>query len=226
MIIWTWTFSTIFILTLVCFIKHWMIWLLLPPMTHVTCCTIFTASQIIIYHMLSLPIYTWYWLIWIYRWIPSIILPIMRIYTLIFFMFSQVKDTKLCFVIKHVKVLILKIVMNQFGLDLFLTMSICTELFIWTFRDRIWPMCTKTFTIILWMILFLDWWMSLCTLVTRWTFLPLFYVWTHISWIEISRSTTILFIMIIDAQLMIMFDSDIAWRDFEYIKIQLLLFNI
>lgn len=158
-----------------------MIRLLLPPMTHVTSCPIFASCQIVINHVLCLPIYTRYRLIRVNRWIPSIILPIMRINTLILLMFSQVQNTKFCLVIEHIKVFILDIVMNQFGLDLLLTMGICAELLIRTLGDRIRPMCTKAFSIILWMVLFFNWRMGLCTLITRWTLLSFLYVRTYVS---------------------------------------------
>ena len=225
MVIWTWTLTAVFILTLVRFIEHRVIRLLFPPMAHVTRSPILTTCQIVINHMLGLPIYAWYRLIWINRRIPTIILPIMCIYTLIFFVFCQIKNTEFRFIIKHIKVLILKIVVNQFGLYLLLTVSVGTKLFVRTLRDRIRPMCTKTFSIILWVVLLFNWWMSLCTLVAWWTLLSLFNVWTHISWVEIPWSATIFLIMIIDAQFMIVFDRYITRCDFEYVEIELLCLN-
>lgn len=81
-------------------------------MTHVTGSPILTPTQVIINHLLGLPINTRNWLIIINRWIPSIILPVVGIHTLVLLMFSQVQYTELSLVVKHVKVFVLNVVVD------------------------------------------------------------------------------------------------------------------
>lgn len=111
-IIGTRSLPTILILTLISFIEHGMIGLLLPAMTHITRSTMLTACQVVIDHILGLPIDTRYWLIRVHRRIPPVVLPIVRIYAFVLFMLCQVEDAELGLVVKHVKVLILEIVVN------------------------------------------------------------------------------------------------------------------
>lgn len=133
MIVGTGAFPTVLILTLVGFVEHGMIGLFFPSMAHITGGTIFTAMEVVINHLFGFPVYARKRFITIHRWISAIVLPVMSINTLILFMFGEVQDTKLCFVVKHVEVFIFDIVVNQFRLDLFFTMSVSTKLFVWTF---------------------------------------------------------------------------------------------
>ena len=57
----------------------------------------------------------------------------MGIYALIFFVFGQVEDTELSFVVKHVKIFIFNVIMDQLCLNFLLTMSISAELPVWAF---------------------------------------------------------------------------------------------
>ena len=56
----------------------------------------------------------------------------MGIYTLVLLMLSQVQDTKLSLVVKHVKVLVLNVIVDQFGLNFLFAMGIGTEIFVRT----------------------------------------------------------------------------------------------
>ena len=56
----------------------------------------------------------------------------MGIHTLVLLMLSQVQDTKLSLVVKHVKVLVLNVIVDQFGLDFLFTMGVGTEIFVRT----------------------------------------------------------------------------------------------
>ena len=101
-------------------------------MTHVTGSPILTPTQVIINHLLGLPVDARNRLIIINRRIPPVILPIMRIHTLVLLMFGQVQNTELSLVVKHVKVFVLDVVVDQFGLDLLLAMGVCAEFFVRT----------------------------------------------------------------------------------------------
>ena len=143
----------------------------------------------------------------------------MSINAFIFLMFCKIKDTELSFIIEHIKVLIFNIIMNKFRQYLLFTMCIGTKLSIRTVWYWIRPMCAETFSIRLRVILFFYRRMTIHTIISWWTFLPFLNKWTHISWIEISYSSSIFLIMIIYAHFMIMLDCNIARIDFKNIKI-------
>ncbi len=112
--------------------------------------------------------------------------------------------------------------MDHFGLDLLLAMSIGAEFPVRTFRDRVGPVGAETFPIALKMVLLLHWRVALGATVTGGTFLAFFYKVAHRSRVKISWSATVLFIMIVDAKFVVMFNCDIARGDLEDIEIQLL----
>lgn len=81
----------------------------------------------------------------------------MSVYALVLLMFSQVQYTKFSLIVKHVKIFIFNVIVDKFGLDLLLTVRICTEISVWTFRERVGPVGAETFTVALNVVLFLDW---------------------------------------------------------------------
>lgn len=100
-------------------------------MTCVTGSTIATPTQIIIDHLLGVPVDTGEWLIRIDRGVTTVILPVMSVYALVFLVLSQVQNTELSLVVEHVEILILNVVVDQFGEDLLLAVSIRAELSVW-----------------------------------------------------------------------------------------------
>jgi len=82
---------------------------------------------------------------------------------LVLFMFSQVQDTELGLVVKHVKILVFDVIVDQLCLNFFLAMGIRAELSIRAFRYGIGPMGAETFAVVLGVVLFLDWRMCLKT---------------------------------------------------------------
>lgn len=166
MIVGTGSFSAIFILTFVGLVEKRMIRLFFPAMTGVAGSTIATPTQVVIYHLLSIPVDTGERFIRIDRGVATVILPIMSVYALVFFVLSQVQNTELSLVVEHVKVLILNVVVDQFGEDLLLAVSICAELSVWALGNRVWPVCAKTFPVILRMILFFNRRMCIQTVVS------------------------------------------------------------
>lgn len=111
-IVWTRSLSAVLFLALVGLVKHGMVRLFLPTMTHVTTGSTFTSTKVIVYHFLGIPVNARNWLIIIHWRVSSVVLPVMGINTLVLFVFSQVQDTKLCLVVKHVKILILDVVVD------------------------------------------------------------------------------------------------------------------
>lgn len=101
-------------------------------------------------------------------------------------------------------------------------MSICTKLSVRAFRDRMRPMSAETLSVVLRVILLLDGRMTICAAISRGAFLSFFYKWAHCPGIEISWSATILFVMVVDAKFVVMFQCDITRADFKDIEIQLL----
>lgn len=128
MVVGTGAFSAIFILTFIGLVEKRMIRLFFPPMTGVACGPITTATQVVIYHLLGIPVDTGEGFIRIDRGVATVILPIMSVYALVFLVLSQVQNTELSLVVEHVEVLILNVVVDQFGEDLLLAVSIGAEL--------------------------------------------------------------------------------------------------
>jgi hypothetical protein len=83
-------------------------------------------------------------------------------------------------------------------------------------------MSTKAFTVVLGMILFLYWRMTLRAVISRRTLLPFFYVGAHGAGVKDSRAPSVFLVVIIDAHFVIMFDCNIAGTDFKNIKVELL----
>lgn len=83
-------------------------------------------------------------------------------------------------------------------------------------------MSAKTLSVILLMVLFLNRRMAVRAVVPVPTLLTFFDQRTHVSRIEISWSSSIFFVVVVDAKLVVVFDSDIARVDFENVEIQLL----
>ena len=135
-------------------------------MTCVTGSTIATPTQIIIDHLFGVPVDTGEGLIRIDRGVTTVILPIMSVYALVFLVLSQVQNTELSLVVEHVEVLILNVVVDQFGEDLLLAVSIGAELSVWALGNRVGPVCAKAFPVILRMILFFNRRMCIQTVVS------------------------------------------------------------
>ena len=131
MVVGTGAFSAIFILTFIGLVEKRMIRLFFPAMTCVTGSTIATPTQIIIDHLFGVPVDTGEGFIRIDRGVTTVILPVMSVYALVFLVLSQVQNTELSLVVEHIEILILNVVVDQFGEDLLLAVSIGAELSVW-----------------------------------------------------------------------------------------------
>ena len=80
-------------------------------------------------------------------------------------------------------------------------------------------MGAETLAIVLGVVLFLDWGVGFCAVIAWGTFLAFLNEGANVSGVEITRSATILFVMVIDAHLVIVLDCDVAWTDFENIQV-------
>ena len=80
MVIGTRALSTVFLLALAGFVKQGMIRLFFPAMTHVACSPTLAARQVIVNHVLGLPVNAWNGIIRVNRGVPSVILPVVSIH--------------------------------------------------------------------------------------------------------------------------------------------------
>jgi hypothetical protein len=77
----------------------------------------------------------------------------MSVDTFILFVLGKIKNAELGLVVEHVKILILNIVMDEFGLNFLLAVSIGAKVLIRALIKTMWPMRAKAFPIGLNMIL-------------------------------------------------------------------------
>ena len=133
MIVRTGPFPAIFFLTLVGLVAHGMIRLLFPAMTHVAASSTFASTKIIVNHLFSFPVDAWNGFVRINRRVSSVVLPVVSIHTFVFFVFSEVKNAKFSLVVKHVKVFVFDVIVDQFGLEFLFAMGVGTKLFVRAF---------------------------------------------------------------------------------------------
>lgn len=127
----------------------------------------------------------------------------MSINTQSFIMLSEIERTELCFIMKHVKVFIEFIVMNQLNANFILTMSERTKFFIFTFINISRKMRTKLFFISLILVKLLNSRVRISALISSRTFITPTNKLTHIVRIEIPIPFPIFSIVIIYTSLML-----------------------
>ncbi len=80
-------------------------------------------------------------------------------------------------------------------------------------------MGAETLAVVLEVVLFLDWGVGFGAVVARWAFLAFFNEGAHVSGVEITRSATVLFVMVVNAHLVVVFDCDVTWANFEHVQV-------
>jgi hypothetical protein len=80
-------------------------------------------------------------------------------------------------------------------------------------------MRAKTLPVVLGVVLFLDWRVGFTAVISRWTFFTLLNERANISGVKISSSSTILFVVIIHAHLVVVLYRDITRTNFENVQI-------
>lgn len=191
-------------------------------MTHVASGSTLAAGKIIVNHLFSSPIDAGDGFVCVDWRVSPVVLPVMSIDTFVFFVLGQIEDTEFSLVVKHVEILVFNVVVNKFGLNLFLTVSVCAKLSVGTLRDWVWPMGAETLAIVLGMVLFLHRGVALCTVISQGAFLTFFYPGTHVSGVKIASSTSVLFVVVVHAHFVIMFYSYVAGGYLKDVEVKLL----
>ena len=192
-----------------------MVRLLFPAMAHVTTSTWATSTKIVIDHLFSLPVDTRNRLIIIDGWISSIVLPVMGVNTFILFVLGKIKNAELGLVVEHVKILILNIVMNEFGLNFLFAVSIGAKVLIRALIKAMRPMRAKAFPIRLNMILLFNGRVAIPAIIPIGTVHRLFNVGAHGTWVEIARTTSVLLRVVVHTMFVAVFRGYVAGADFE-----------
>ena len=129
--------------------------------------------------------------------LSSVVLPVMSIDTLWRVMFCEIERTEFSFIIKHVKILVFSIIMDEGGQNFLLGVCIGTKISIGTLIDRVGIVKTEIFFVFLIAIVFLDKGMSIDTVFSIWTFLFPLDIMTHLCSIKVAITLSIFSVMII-----------------------------
>lgn len=162
------------------------------------------------------------WFVRIEIWLAAIILPIMRIYTLGLIMFGQIEGTELSLIVKHVKIVILSVVVDQRRQDLLLTVGIGAEISIGTVGCAMRVMRAKLFLVLLQTVMLLNEGVSVDAAIAIRTLLFLLHEGAHLGVIKIPIAFPILGVVVIGTVFVIVRLGDVAWRDFEEIEVEML----
>ena len=136
--------------------------------------------------------------------LSSVVLPVVGVYTLWRIVFSQVKRTELSFIVKHVKILVFSIIVDESWQNFFFGMCIGTKITIGAFVNGVWIVKAEIFFIFLIAIVFLDKGMSIDTIFSIRTFLFFLDILTHLSSIKVAITLSIFRIMVIYTVLVVM----------------------
>ena len=136
-------------------------------------------------------------------------------------MLGEVKGAELCFVVKHVKIFIFSVVVDQISQYFFLIVSERTKISIGALLDSVGVVEAEILLVFHLMVMLLDGGVGIGAAITIWTFLLLLDVRTHFRR-KGHVPSSVFGRMIVDTVLVVVVLCDVARVDLENVQIEML----
>jgi hypothetical protein len=181
--IWTVRLNTVFtVFALIELVVFRVVLKLFPSMRMITSVLILAPISVIAYILLRTPVTALLFSIIIQLWLPSKILPVMCINTLITLVFCFIVRTPNSLKMEHIEVRVVRELVNQLNWNFWFRMRKWAVIAIFTLSSLFYKRSTKLGFIFIRMIEFLNTIMSLFAFVTFRTF-PIFNNWSAYFWL-------------------------------------------